>query len=513
MKFLAVAFLVALTQLQSAVAGPVRLTPMVGRPILQTTAVSRSSARYNWIGMDSPLSGSVLVARAIREGRVRLPYRYFFQPINYELTCSPAPCRVPNVQASEGGSPVNETPITVDPHDSMHLLSGGNDYNCPNVQGFYASSDGGTHWNHTCLGNISGGSGDGDPGVAYDPAGGAYITGIDELSSTVSDIAFERSKNNGRTWSQPAIAVTGISPYTFSDKDWLQIDDSPSSPRIGDIYISTTGFDPSSNSIIAVAHSTDGGNSWKNVMVDAVNVPEVDQFSDLAISDEGILYVSWMRCSATGPNANCGQTKAALYIARSSDGGVTWSKPVKMVDANLAPDPCGAYYGCLPNTDERVSDIPAIDVDRSSGAYRNRVYAIYYNWDGTSMRVMEVWSSDRGAHWSRPVEMSDARNDEFFPWLTTARDGTVGATWLDRRRDPSNLNYDAFAATSTDGGDSFPMNVRLSTVSSNPLDDGFGGSFMGDYTGNIWDDKTLYQSWTDTRSMTNGQDEIGGLRL
>lgn len=513
MRYFLAAVLVAALQLHSASAISAPVVPTFGHPFVVAHPQSgRPLVGRNLFDFNSPLSTSVLVARALRSGYYRLPNRYFYQPFPFALTCSPAPCRTPNVQASEGGQPVNETPITRDPHDLSHLLSGGNDYNCSNTQGFYASSDGGTHWNHTCFGNVSGTVGVGDPDVGYDTKGTAYIAGIDEYSGTQAVIALESSTDNGKSWSQPAIAVSGISPYDFTDKDWLQIDQSPTSKFKDSLYISTTGFDSSSNSSINVAHSRDGGKTFMNVMVDAVNVPTVDQFTDIAIASDGTVYVSWMRCPGNGPNGNCGQTKATMFVARSTDGGVHWTKPMKIGDAELAEDSCGAFYGCLPNTNERVSDIPVIDVDRSSGTYHNRLYAAYYNYDGTALRVREVWSSDEGAHWSAPVEVSNARNDEFFPWLSTSHNGTVGVTWLDRRRDPANLSYDAFAATSTDGGATIGTNVRISTASSNPDNDGFSGSFMGDYTGNIWDAQTLYQSWTDTRTDT-GQDEIGGLRI
>ena len=86
----------------------------------------------------------------------------------------------------------------------------------------------------------------------------------------------------------------------------------------------------------------------------------------------------------------------------------------------------------------------------------------------------------------------------------------MGATWLDRREDPSNHNYDAFAATSTDGGATFGKNVRLSSVSSNPGT----ASRMGDYSGNTWTHgatQKLFAAWTDTRTGTQ-QDEVGGLK-
>ena len=124
----------------------------------------------------SPLSGGLLAARAFKAGRLH------YQPAanggihNPDLTCSPAPCAFPNVDASEGGSaPVNEHPIAANPNNAMQLLSGGNDYNCGNIQGFFASGDGGSTWAHVCS---PGSGGEGDPVVGYDLNNVAYAGGI-----------------------------------------------------------------------------------------------------------------------------------------------------------------------------------------------------------------------------------------------------------------------------------------------------------------------------------------------
>ena len=465
------------------------------------------------INMRSPLSGSVLVAQALHAGRLRVPFAY--RPSLSELlSCTPAPCVVPNVRASEGGSPVNETPIAANPLKSSQLLSGGNDYNCSNTQGFFASHDGGATWNHTCFGNLSGSFGVGDPGVGYNTTGQTFAAAIDEVSGSVSEITLEKSSNGGTSWSAPFLGFNGIAPYTFVDKPWMQIDDGATSPRKDAIYISTTQFDSNSNSAMVVAHSTNNGSSFTSVMVDAVVFPVVDQFTDLAIGSDGTVYLSWMRCSATGPTGDCGGNPASEMFSKSTDGGVTWTVPVVMANVNLAPDTCGAFYGCLPNTGERVTDLPAIDVDRSGGQFNNDLYAIMYNWTGSQMQVETVTSTNGGATWSAPKRVSPhSKNDEFLPWLTTNSKGFVGATWLDRRLDPSNINYDAFAAVSKNGGGRFLAAVRISSVSSDPFNDGFGGGFMGDYTGNIWVKNTLFQSYTDTRSGVDGQDEIGGYKL
>ena len=55
---------------------------------------------------------------------------------------------------------------------------------------------------------------------------------------------------------------------------------------------------------------------------------------------------------------------------------------------HLVPDGCNcAFYGSLPNTSERISEIPAIDVDRSSGSHSGNLYATFYNWTGSQMQV------------------------------------------------------------------------------------------------------------------------------
>ena len=473
----------------------------------------------------SPISAGVLVAEAVHNGTIHPTGNSAGQVGNPNLTCSPAPCVLPNVKASggNGSMPVNEDPIAVSPTNSNNILTGGNDYNCStSLQGFYVSSNGGTSWNHTCMNTLSGQIGCGDPGVGYDLNNTAYITGIDSPNSstcTPGQIVFEKSTNNGGTWSAPAIAVKPFFSGGFTDKEWLQIDTNASSPHKNALYISVTQFDSSStHDTITVSHSTNGGATWTTKAVDAIQTlsSEVDQFSDLAVGKDGTVYVSWLRCPPTGPTGDCGSTTSKMYFSKSTDGGNTWSKPVVVATVHLAPDSCGAFYGCLPNTSERVSNIPAIDVDNSTGSFAGHLYVVTYNYTGTFMQVQVSTSTNGGTTWGAPVHVAPATvtHDQFFPWLTVSPGGKVGVTWLDRRNDPSNISYEAFEAISTNGGTSFGTNHQIASKPSNPNNDGFGGAFMGDYTGNYWANATtLYASWMDSRNGTNMQDEIGGFLL
>jgi len=452
------------------------------------------------------------MSRAIRAGRVHISGSGFENNIIPNLTCSPAPCVFPNVNASQSPVLANETPVVVNPHNSQQILTGANDYNCANIQGFYSSGDGGTTWARTCLNSISGDFGEGDPGVGYDLNGNSYISGIDASHG----IVFEKSSNNGATWSAVAVAVPPLFSGGLADKPWLQIDTNAGSPHANALYISVTQFDSSSNSEISVSHSNDGGTTWTRVGIDTKQIfPNVDQFSDITVGKDGTVYATWMRCSATGSSGDCGGTTASLMLSKSTDGGNTWSAAAVMFTAKLAPDPgfC-CFYGSLPNTSERVSEIPVIAIDNSTGPHHGNLYVAYYNWTGTYMQVLLATSTNGGATWtSKAVAPATDTHDQFFPWVNVNRSGVVGVSWDDRRNDPSNINYEMFATFSGNGGSSFIKNFDLSAAPSNPFNDGFGGFFIGDYTGNAWAGaKTFYVTYTDTTTGID-QDFLVGVLL
>lgn len=492
-----------------------RISPIVVLSLVTLLLLSLgtfASAQTNNSPLEkSPVSTSVLMARAIRAGKVTLSGSASESATLPPTTCSPLPCVLPNENVSQSSVLANETPVVVNPRNLQQILAGANDYSCGSLTGFYASSDGGTTWARTCIGVIAGDSGDGDPGVGYDLHGTAYISGIDASSG----IVFEKSTDNGVTWSAPVVAVTPLFAGGLTDKPWLQIDTNSASPHANSLYISVTQFDSSSNSQISVSHSSDGGTTWTRKTVDTEQIfPNVDQFTDIATGKDGTVYLTWIRCTANGPSGDCGGTTASIMFSKSTDGGNTWSAAAAIFTASLAPDPNACcFYGALPNTDERMSNIPVVGIDNSTGTHAGNLYVTYYNWTGTFMKVYVATSTNGGSTWTKkPVAPATATHDQFFPWLNVNRAGLVGVSWLDRRNDPANVNYEAFASFSPSGGNSFSPNLDLSAAPSNPFNDGFGGFFIGDYTGNAWasgSESKLYVTYTDTTTGID-QDFLAG---
>lgn len=130
----------------------------------------------------------------------------FVPPLPQDFRCSPAPCVLPDVDVSTGPMPVNETPFVVNPSNPKQLLASANDVNCSNRQGAYTSGDGGTTWTRTCMNSIAGAYGGGDPAIGYDLQGNAYVAGLEY--GGVNGVAFEKSVDNGKTWSAPSLAAS-----------------------------------------------------------------------------------------------------------------------------------------------------------------------------------------------------------------------------------------------------------------------------------------------------------------
>jgi hypothetical protein len=173
------------------------------------------------------------------------------------------------------------------------------------------------------------------------------------------------------------------------------------------------------------------------------------------------------------------------------------------------------HYWWLPNTSPnlRVYNYPVIGVDKSDGKYSGNLYVAMYAWTGAYLRVQVIRSTDGGTTWSQPVPLAPKSDthDQFFPSISVSSAGLVGVSWLDRRNDPNDINYQAFAAISTDGGQTFP-NTQLTQAFSNPDTNG-AYNWMGDYIGNTWIGGKFIAAWMDSSNGVDMQEVVGGVRL
>jgi hypothetical protein len=451
----------------------------------------------------SPVSDGVKAAVAHRAGVDLRTGAVLRAGSGATVPTSPQLVVLPNVQASAGMA--NEVPITADPVTQTHLMTGANDYTCASLQGFDNSGNSGATWSHHCM-PVVGAGGCGDPNVAYDRNGIGYVLGIGNCNGFSGSVAIQSTPDNGVTWGAAHTAF-GSLLGGLTDKNWTEIDQSAASPFVNCLYTSWTDFDSGfTKTRASVAHSCDGGTTWTRVGVDPVTqtVPKIDQFTDLAIGPDGTVYVTWIQCQVNGGAGDCGDTDVLLRFSKSTDGGNTWSAPVNMATAHNSPDTCGGYYGCFVGSSERLSNIPVIDIDDTTG----RLDVVYYTYAAGKTRVKYINSANGGTTWSAPIEPITKAGNQGWPWLST-NGSNIGVSF---DHSVNNGTFIFVAGFSTNGGVSFTQKAKLSTASSKFSNDGNGGGFIGDYTGNIWTGNTLHASWADAR-VSPAVDMTGGATI
>jgi len=411
------------------------------------------------------------------------------------IACSPSPCKLPNTHLSRGsGTLSTAVNIASSPNNAQHMVVGVTDSNCgPNYGAVYSTTDGGATWARNCLPRV-------DP--IYEEAPPALVYGSDNVVHAITTLinlddgedptVETRSRNNGVSWS-PLTAAGPNPTYSFTSRNDAVLDNDPGSPFAGRIYNSVTQDLSDLEVKIFVSRSNDGGHSWKSAVglnLDRSRGVLTQGFSHMAIGKGGTLYLTAM---ATGDHQN----PQKILFAKSSDGGVTWSAPVRVYDATGVTK--------IPNTSVYASDSPVIAVDNSDGPFAGRLYVTFYNFNGTFMQVVASTSSDDGATWSTPVAVAPptATHDQFQPFVSVSSTGIPAIAWLDRRIDPDNVQYVPLLAFSRDGGATWGQNIALTTTLSQV-------SYGSNGPVSAWSGSTLYVVWPFMKDSGPLQEILGG---
>ena len=233
--------------------------------------------------------------------------------------------------------------VAADPLNSQHLVAVWQEdrWSTGGARGIVAalSNDGGKSWTRhalpftRCGGGSPANSGDyeraSNPWVTIGPDGTANVVAIAFSGQVLaagskSAVLAARSTDGGNTWTAPSTLIVDAD-IAFNDKDAVTADPA-------DAHFVYAVWDRLTNDkwVRATARSTDGGATWQPAR--AIYDPGVTNQTishALVVLPNGTLVTMFLALDATSATT----FSAHIAVIRSSDGGATWSAPIKVADS------------------------------------------------------------------------------------------------------------------------------------------------------------------------------------
>jgi hypothetical protein len=374
----------------------------------------------------------------------------------------------------------------------------------------------------------------GDPVMAFAPNGTLYFAALtfnlDKFPREMSGVAVSKSTDGGLHWARPVMVSYNATGNIFYDKEWIGVSND------GTVNLTWTKFYQGPRGLsyikspIVISQSKNGGKSWSSVKQVSDAAHPYNQGSQVAMAPNGTLYVSY---EASDPDT--GFATDIVAVAKSTDGGNTFStsKVARVyddLDCYPIQLPGGQDRQTLTGEQFRLPINPSLAIDPTTG-----LIAIGWTDDqgagtcgnggttfsGTTSNQVKVVTSTNGTSWSLHHLTNTAPDKAFasvganagvlsVAYYTRDYAQTPGNTYCEAKvidsvtavispLSTANVCLDWALKTSTDGGATWSGQTRISSVSSNPYTL-FAGSFIGDYEGTAVDNlgKT-WTVWTDFR--------------
>jgi hypothetical protein len=379
----------------------------------------------------------------------------------------------------------------VDPNNPDHVLQSNNSTTNPTSTLFGANAffslDFGLTWDGQIQG--AGGQNSGDPTTAIGLNGRQYVGYI----SATGGMGVSYS-DDGVNWT----AKTGSAASSL-DKNHLTIDNSTSSTYEGNVYNAWVAFAGNNINEIEFNRSTNDGESWSSPISisNAVNAGGHNQGVNLQTGPNGEVYAVWAIYDSWPQDENAigfarsyngglsfqpatriiDDIKGIRNTAFPKNQRVN-SFPVMAVDCSDGPW-SGNIYVVWTN-----KGVPGINSSNDRD-----IYLILSEDDG------ETWSEPIRVN----QDEQGQGHTHYFPWITCdPTNGALSVIFYDDRNVGGD-ECETFCANSIDGGETWE-DFRVSDVSFTPSPiPGLAGDYMGDYLGISAHSGKVYPVWCDNR--------------
>ncbi len=184
-----------------------------------------------------------------------------------------------------------------------------------------------------------------DPIMDWDNGGRLFLGGV-AFNRTVTIGSGGKTQTNGHmyvsTWVRDRASALGVAYQRTvivgvgtpsvdffgrsNDKPSLKVDAWATSPNQGNVYAAWTLFPGAGQNQIQFARSTDHGVTFSKPIMLSKSVPNA-QGSTIAVAPDGAVYVAWRQFAARAAGVD-----DAIVFVRSTDGGVHFTDPATIRD-------------------------------------------------------------------------------------------------------------------------------------------------------------------------------------
>ena len=331
------------------------------------------------------------------------------------------------------------------------------------------------------------------------------FTGAGHKGEGNSNIYLSRSTDHGATWSSPKTLTLNTQNVQFPDI---------SVTANGHVYVTFAQFERKNGqaSAIDIAKSTDCGATFGPAKV-------IQTFTGYSASD-----VSDPEATPTGNPADApfdeesaagGDARDCGDFASHCASGYTFFRRDTQVRSTADQADSAhewiymVYDPSKPGTEVQTGTTYG-SIDTGIGS-QSGVYFLRYNGANGTKTTPELIDNQAVGH-------------QLFPDISAGGRGVLHAVWWDSRLDPNysakrpigndvngvtGPSLDVFGATSSNSGDTWTGQARMTSVSSNPNYEQFAGRtvpFAGDYLWVSSHGTTAFGVWTDWRNTVAGPD-------
>jgi hypothetical protein len=332
-----------------------------------------------------------------------------------------------------------------------------------------------------------------DPAVDYDKAGNFYFSFGGAPLSGSYPNSIAVSHSSNGTSWSTPVKVTFNKSRAFDDKYYIAVDRS-NSAFANRIYVSWDR-NQGNNQILYIAYTSNGGGSWSAPI----------KVNDGTTKFERVIgaYPAVDHNTGVVYDSWHDYAKNIIFVDKSTNGGVSWGTDVAAATTHAG---FGTDIGCVGGRAQGPAH--ALKVGPSGALYL--VYA-----DPVTSRGFDILltkSTNGGATWSTPVVLNDDNTaaDQFHPTLSVESNGIGGdkvtVSFYDRRDDPNNCLANVYATQSTDSGATWSANVRMTSAQSD-FDGNPNGP--GDYSSSTPFSSAVWPFFSDHRT-TNPETSTGG---